>query len=211
MVRYVGMVNSEDFIVSWRVIYDKYDEVGNVVPNSVEEQMKDYEVLLPVKFAELVDLLKYKYVDGSIIDPETNEIVLPDQLLPNMPTLMQIKDKSIYTRMDYLDTQHTQVFHSPITLFWHDPKLYYFDVSDDFEHVVSSDEASDVMRVYTHNLIEYNIFGIAKTKPLLEKFLVMRELDDKIEFVIKAWSNGEQTEEVAKFIDEACEEIQQYL
>lgn len=212
MVHYVGTLDKNNNIVSWRAVYSKYDETGTIIPDSFMDEVNPNEVVLPIMFAELFNVTDYKLVDGELVDPDTGDVVQLSDIFGAIPTLMQVQDKSDFTRYEYLWLQHDRVFHTPAKPFWNNPKLYYIDVADDFQSVTGTDGIGSIMYIFTHDMQRVKLDGAENIKAIVEKFIEMRELDEVAHSVLRAWANGDDDKEVLlKTIDQVNESMQEYL
>lgn len=212
MVHYAGTLDKNNNIVSWRVVYSKYDETGTIIPDSYQEDMNENEVNLPIMFAELFDVTAYKFENNNLVDPDTGDIVQLSDIFSALPTLMQVQNKSDFTRYEYMYTQHNRVFHTLTKPFWNNPKLYYIDVVDDFVSITGSEGIGDVMYIFTYEMQKVKLEGSENIQQIVEKFLEMRELETVAHSLISAWANGDgDKEEMLQTIDQVNEALQEYI
>lgn len=212
MVHYAGTLDKDNNIVSWRAIYSKYDETGTVIPDSFMDDVNPKEVMLPIMFAELFSVTDYKLIDGELVDPDTGNVVQLSDIFGAVPTLMQVQDKSDFTRYEYMWLQHDRIFHTPLKPFWNDPKLYYIDVSDDFQSITGVGGIGGVMYIFTHEMQKVKLEGVDNIKNIIEKFLEMKDVEEVAHSLVRAWANGDgDKEKMLQAIDQVNEAMQEYL
>lgn len=203
MITYAGVLDSENFIVSFRPLFYKYDEFGQVEIDSLE--LRDREEILPLTFPELMSIEDYKIVDGMLVDAEDNI------LDPLTPSYREVKDKSDYTKYEWLQQASYNIFNGVSYPISQDPLLYFVDVEEELSPILGEDILGGMLHIVPKtNLAPVLVEGTEKVSALFTTFKTMQELKLRIEDILRAYADN-PTAELLEVIDELMAEVRAYL
>jgi len=203
MITYVGVLDSDNYIVSYRPVFYKYDEEGQTILDSLE--LRDREVELPLTFPELYDTENSKVVDGIVMDGNDNPFTVLS------PSYREIKDKSDFTKYEWLQQKFGEVFEGTVYSISQDPLLYYVDVVDELEATLGSEMLGELLHILPKTyLTPVMVKGKDAVAKLYNTFAEMHNLRLKVGSFLKEYSTRESTE-LLPVLDELITEIRGYL
>jgi len=205
---YIATINTQGDILNYRAEYYKRDEYGSVIIDSVV--LSDREVILPVEFPELIDLDNATYKDGVVYD-ENGEEVITNKILGGFPTYRMVKDKSDFTKFEWLLKESQQVFDGTTYKLWSNPTLYYVDVVDELSKVLDTVVLGGILHIVpAFNGAPVLVEGKENIQNIYNKFSEMYELAKEIDTFKTVWMN-EQPQELVPVIDELMQKLRRYL
>ena len=203
MITYAGILDSENFIVSFRPLFYKYDEFGQIEVNSLE--LKDREIILPLSFPELMPIEDYKIVDWELLDADDNIVD------PLTPSYREVKDKSDYTKYEWLQQISYDIFSGTSYPVSQNPLLYFTDVEEELSPILGEDILGGLLHIVPKtNLAPVLVEGTGKVSTLFTTFKTMQELKLRVEDILKAYAEN-PTSELLEVIDELIGEVRAYL
>jgi hypothetical protein len=207
MVHYAGTLTNEGLINYYRPVYSKYDEVGSIIVDEDNEELKPNEVMLPLEFPELLNIDDYKVIAGVLCDLDGN----PIQPFSTLPEYREIKDKGYATKYEWLYYAHSKLFHSSGYKIWSNPTLYYYDVVDEFERFTSSDVIGETLYVTpAETNLPVLIEGHQNIEELFNKFKEMEGIEKPLHSTIREYANN-PSEELEVMIDELIDAVRIYM
>jgi len=203
MITYVGILDDENYVVSYRPVFYKHDEVGQLDINSLE--LRDREVELPLTFPELYGTEDFKVVDGMVMDSNDNPFTIFS------PSYREIKDKSDFTKYEWLQHKQDEIFKGSTYSVSQDPLLYYVDVVEELSPILGNDLLGELLHILPKTyLTPVIVKGKDAVAKLYSTFTDMHELNLKITQLLRSYAETQDTTLIST-LDELILEVRGYL
>jgi hypothetical protein len=207
MIHYVGTLSDDGAINYYRPVYSKYDEAGSIIADDGQSYLNDGEVNLPIVFPELLDITKYKVIDGELQDLYGNA-AYPFNALPYYA---QIVDKEYFTKYEWLLNAHSMLFYTNKYKIWSNPDLYYRDVEDELKLIQDIESIGGVLYIVPHSTNQpYKFSDMGDIKDLYKKYKELESIENPLHATLIEYSNT-QSDELEEMLDELIEAVRIYL